>query len=258
MIYLHKVLPLIISPLVLILALLIIGLYKNNKKLILSGIVLLYVVSMPVVGGALLRLVETKSIRLAPDDMPQADAIVVLSGMLTWVPAENGLIQEWGDPDRFWGGIELIKEDKAPLLIFTGGKLPWEIGVGNEGDYLKKYAQLLGVPDQKIIVTPDVQNTEDEATEVSSILKNSRDIILVTSAFHMTRAKSTFESKGFRVSAYPVDFKVSENAINVMSFLPNPSGVGHTDLAIRELAGITFYKLKRLIAGSAARDIIKQ
>ena len=258
MIYLHKVLPLIISPLVLILALLIIGLYKSNKKLILSGIVLLYVVSMPVVGGALLRLVETKSIRLVPDDMPKADAIVVLSGMLTWVPAKNGLIQEWGDPDRFWGGIELIMADKAPFLIFTGGKLPWEIGVGNEGDYLKKYAQLLGVPEQKIIVTPDVQNTEDEAIEVSNILKNRRDIILVTSAFHMARAKSTFESKGFRVSAYPVDFKVSENAINVMSFLPSPSGVGQTDLAIRELLGITFYKLKRLISGSAARDIIKQ
>jgi uncharacterized SAM-binding protein YcdF (DUF218 family) len=66
----------------------------------------------------------------------------------------------------------------------------------------------------------------------------------------MARAKSTFESKGFRVLAYPVDFKVSENAINVMSFLPSPGGIGQTDLAIRELAGIAFYKLKRLITGS--------
>lgn len=219
---------------------------------------MLYVGSMPIVGGELLRLVETKSIRLEPSDMPKADAIVVLSGMLTWVPAKNGLVQEWGDPDRFWGGIELIKADKAPLLIFTGGKLPWELGQGNEGDYLKKYAQLLSVPEQKIIVTPDVQNTEDEANEVERILKTRRDIILVTSAFHMARAKSTFESKGFRVSAYPVDFKVSENAINVMSFLPSPGGVWQTDLAIRELIGVAFYKLKRLITASQPRDIIKR
>jgi len=124
MIYLHKVLPLIISPLVVILALLIIGLYKNNKKLITGGIVLLYIVSMPILGGELLRMAEVNSVRLEPGDMPKADAIVVLSGMLTWVRSKNELIQEWGDPDRFWGGIELINAEKAPLLIFSGRQTP--------------------------------------------------------------------------------------------------------------------------------------
>jgi len=117
---------------------------------------------------------------------------------------------------------------------------------------------MLSVPEHKIIVTSDVQNTEQEATEVAGILKSHRDIILVTSAFHMARAKSTFESKGFRVSAYPVDFKVSENAINLMSLLPSPGGVWQTDLAIRELAGVAFYRLKRLITGTPPRDIIEQ
>lgn len=258
MIYLHKVLPLIISPIVLILALLLIGLYKNNKKLIAGGIFLLYLTSMPIVGAELLRLIETKSVRLEPSDMPKADAVVVLSGMLTWAPAKNGLIQEWSDPDRFWGGIELINADKAPLLVFTGGKLPWDPGQGNEGDYLKKYAQLLNVPEQKIIVTRDVQNTEQEADAVSEILKNRRTIILVTSAFHMARAKENFESKGFIVSAYPVDFRVSDRTITPMGFLPHAASLGQTDLAIRELAGRTFYKFKALIRGRQPTDIIKQ
>jgi uncharacterized SAM-binding protein YcdF (DUF218 family) len=258
MIYMHKVLPLIISPIFLILALLITGLFKNNKKIIVGGILLLCIMSLPIIGGGLLRLVESKSVRLEPNDMPKADAVVVLSGMLTWVPAKNGLIQEWGDPDRFWGGIELIKAEKAPLLIFTGGKLPWETGQGNEGDYLKKYAQLLGVPAQNIIVTPDVQNTEQEASAVSEILKSRRDIILVTSAFHMARAKANFERKGFRVAEYPVDFRVGEGDINLMDFLPHASSLGQTDLAIRELAGRAFYKIKALIIGNKPRDIIEQ
>ena len=258
MIYLHKVLPLIISPIVLILALLLIGLYKNNKKLVGGGIVLLYLASMPIVGAELLRLIETNSVRLEPSDMPKADAVVVLSGMLTWVPAKNGLVQEWSDPDRFWGGVELINADKAPRLVFTGGKLPWEKGEGNEGDYLKKYAQLLNVPEQKIIVTPDVQNTEQEAAAVGEILKSRKNIILVTSAFHMQRAKASFESKGFRVNAYPVDFRVSEGAITLMDFLPHAASLGQTDLVIRELAGRAFYKLKALITTNQATDIIKQ
>lgn len=258
MIYLHKLLPLLISPIVFILVLLIIGLYKNNKKLITGGIVLLYFLSMPVVGSGLLRLIETKSVRLEPSDIPNADAIVVLSGMLTWVPAKNGLVQEWADPDRFWGGIELIKADKAPSLIFTGGKLPWESGIGNEGDYLKEYALLLNVPEKKIIVTSEVQNTEQEAAAVSEILKNHRNIILVTSAFHMARAKANFERQGFKVVAYPVDFRVTEGTIRPMDFLPHASSLGQTDLAIRELAGRGFYKIKELITGSKVRDIIKQ
>ena len=234
----------------------LIGLYKNNKKLIAGGIFLLYLASMPIVGAEFLRLIETKSVRLDPSDMPKADAIVVLSGMLTWVPAKNGLVQEWSDPDRFWGGVELINADKAPLLIFTGGKLPWELGEGNEGDYLKKYAQLLNVPEQKIIVTQDVQNTEQEAVAVREILKSRREIILVTSAFHMARAKETFESKGFNVAAYPVDFRVSDRAITLMGFLPHAASLGQTDLAIRELAGRAFYKLKALITTNQATDII--
>jgi hypothetical protein len=29
---------------------------------------------------------------------------------------------EWGDPDRFFGGIALFKAGKAQKLVFTGGK----------------------------------------------------------------------------------------------------------------------------------------
>ena len=258
MIYLHKILPLVVSPLALILFLLVIGLYKKWRSATIFAIVLLYLISMPIFSKGLLRLVENNLVRLQPSDMQKVDAIVVLSGMLTWVPARSGLIQEWGDPDRFWGGVELMQADKAPLLMFTGGKLPWELGQGNEGEFLKKYAQLLNVPGNKIIVTADVQNTEQEADAVRHILKNQQNIILVTSAFHMTRAKSLFELKGFNVFAYPVDFRASEQSNTVMSFLPNAGGIGQTDVAVRELMGIGFYKLKAQISSLFPTDIIKR
>ena len=31
---------------------------------------------------------------------------------------------EWGEPDRFFGGIALFKADKAQKLVFTGCKMP--------------------------------------------------------------------------------------------------------------------------------------
>lgn len=257
MIYLHKILPILISPIALILLILIIGVYKMRRSLIISAILLLYVFSMPIISKELLRTIEAHTVRLQPADIEQADAIVVLSGMLTWSPAKNGLAREWGDPDRFWGGIELFQAEKAPLLIFTGGKLPWELGQGNEGDVLKKYAQQLQVPEEKIVVTFDVQNTEQEARAVREILKNKLKIILVTSAFHMNRAQSVFEREEFKVVPYPVDFKVPEQSITLMSFLPHAGGIGQTDLALRELIGIAFYKFKGWLSREKAKDIIQ-
>lgn len=258
MIYLHKILPLLVSPIVIVLAVLMFGLYKKRYKFaIILAAGLLYVVSLPLVSSNLFRLIESNAIRLEPADVAQADAIVVLSGMLTWVPTKNGVTQEWADPDRFWGGIELIHAEKAPLLIFTGSKLPWEIGSGNEGDYLKKYAMRLNVPDKKILVTPDVFNTEGEAIEIMKMLAGRQNIILVTSAFHMERAKSIFESKGFTVQAYPVDFKIPEGKTTFMDFFPHAAGIGQTDLAIRELIGRVFYKMKRLISAFKSVDAAK-
>jgi len=249
MIFLHKILPLLISPLVLILGLLVFGIIKNRRSVLIIAVLTLYVCSLPIVSGGLFRLIELDAVRLEPKDVPEADAIVVLSGMLTWVPGKEAVTREWGDPDRFWGGVELMLAHKAPTLIFTGGKLPWELGNESEGHYLKKHAQLLNISEQNIIVTADVQNTEQEAAAVGNLLNHINDtypkkIILVTSAFHMPRALRLFEQQGLQVFAYPVDFKVDESALTLMSFMPNPGALGQTDLVIRELAGRMFYKIK--------------
>ena len=55
------------------------------------------------------------------EDMDVADSIVVLSGMIVPIKTKQGIAYEWGDPDRFFGGIELIKAGKAKNIIFTGG-----------------------------------------------------------------------------------------------------------------------------------------
>ena len=66
-----------------------------------------------------------------------ADAIVVLSGMLGINEVGDSTYIEWGDPDRFFGGIALFKAGKAQKLIFTGGKMPWDKAKKTEGALLK-------------------------------------------------------------------------------------------------------------------------
>ena len=77
---------------------------------------------------------------------------------------------EFGDSiDRILSGIDLIRQNKAPLLILTNGKLPWSVGIP-EGEYLKKFSTKFGVPEEKILLTDNVQNTDQEAKSIKKLL----------------------------------------------------------------------------------------
>lgn len=223
-----------------------------------------------------------------------AEAVVVLSGMLQ--DRKDAPLGEWSDAvDRFEGGVELFQARKAPILIFTGGHVPWRPEDRPEGEILKERAVKLGAPGEKIQVTGKVGNTEDEAEAVKEILgyaerkkaksgppslqtslrsngaleggrgaaeggrrenvggRMSEDrrqravggkprIILVTSAFHMRRAKMLFERQGFEVEPFPVDFQVSDRpTTTVLSFLPSAQALAKSEMAMREGVGMLYY-----------------
>jgi uncharacterized SAM-binding protein YcdF (DUF218 family) len=152
---------------------------------------------------------------------------------------------EWGDPDRFFGGIALFKACKAQKLVFTGGKMPWDKVKKTEGDVLKEYAISNGIPSENIIVTKDVENTAEEADAVKELISPSKRIILVTSAYHMYRAQRLFEKQGFEVIPCKVDYKAERNKITtIIDFLPSAGNLGMTEIGIRELLGRFFYLIK--------------
>ena len=126
MIYLRKILPVFVMPIMLIIYLLIFALCKKKRWPIYTAIACLYVFSTPVFVKPFFSWVEGAESRPLPKDVAHADAIVVMSGMINNVKSTEGVYPEWGDPDRFFAGIELCQAGKAPKLIFTGGKLPWD------------------------------------------------------------------------------------------------------------------------------------
>lgn len=249
MIYLHKILPLILSPLIVTMLLMIYGVIKNKKRYSVAGLVLLYASSTFFIADFLFAKLEGQGLKIEAKDAPRADAIVVLSGMMTHVQGATGLITEWNDADRFFAGLELYQTGKAPRLIFTGGVLPWEKATQSEGAVLKAHAQRFGIPEASISVSGDAQNTAQEAVAVRAMLTESK-ILLVTSAFHMQRAKQQFERQGFEVSAFPVDFRVRSKALTPMDFLPDPRALGLTDVVVRECIGRLYYQLSAWIQGS--------
>jgi len=152
---------------------------------------------------------------------------------------------EWGEPDRLFGGMALFKAGKAQKLVFTGGKMPWDKVKKTEGEVLKEYDMLNGIPSENIIVTKEVENTANEAVAVKELLGTSKRIILVTSAYHMYRAKRLIEKQGFIVIPYKVDYKASGHMeIAFMDLFPNANNLELTEIGIREIIGRLFYLFK--------------
>ena len=101
------------------------------------------------------------------------------------------------------------------------------------------------MPSEKIFVTKDVENTADEAVAVKELISPSKSIILITSAYHMYRAKRLFEKQGFEVIPYKVDYKAAGNSkITLMGYLPSAWNIELTETGIREIIGRLFYWVK--------------
>jgi uncharacterized SAM-binding protein YcdF (DUF218 family) len=250
MIYLHKILPLLLSPLFIFLTAAVIFSIKKRNWTALSITIIFSITCTGIVANPLWRLLEAGQTPTRVNHASKTDAVVVLSGMIGAVELDGDQFIQWGNADRFMKGIELVKHDKGNLIIFTGGNLPWQQLATDEGSILKDKAVEMNIPEEQILVTSRVQNTAQEAREVAKLLDSkTKKITLVTSAFHMPRASNLFQQQGFDVYQFPVDFRAPAQSYSLtpMDFIPSTSALNATFEAMREFLGRTYYQLRSWI-----------
>ncbi|MDJ0682408.1 MAG: YdcF family protein [Xenococcaceae cyanobacterium MO_167.B52] len=257
--FLSKLLPLFIYPLGLSCVLLLIGLFLSIRKSrftcipILLSLILLLTAANPRTANYLLQSLEKQYLPLA--ELPTADAIVVLGGSTRAVspPRIVADLNEHGD--RIFYAAKLYKEEKAPLIILSGGRIQWFGQTNSEAEDMAEILELIGIPPEAIIKEGNSLNTHDNATYTKKILeeKNINSILLVTSAFHMPRAMAIFRRLGIEPIPAPTDFLVSEQELaavdystesKILSFLPEPNSLARTTLVIKEYIGTLVYRLK--------------
>ena len=245
MIYLHKIFPLLISPLAISLMILVVAILLRSRRIGVGGILILVFFSSPFVAAQLTKFIEKDNPPVTIESIADADAIIVLSGMLHHSFINGTSNYDFRNAtDRLFAGIKLAEAGKAPELIFTRGKLPWSTG-RPEGEILAEKAAEFGIDRARISLSPAAQNTEQEAAGLSRQLdRQKQNIILVTSAFHMPRAYDIFTAYGFAVTAFPVDHRTSSKTITAQDFIPQAGALYSSSKAIRELIGRAYYALK--------------
>lgn len=257
--FLSKLLPLFIYPLglaCLLLILAFISVWKWPRRAALSlflAFAILVAASNGWVANALVKSLEWQ--HLPPDPMPTAQAIVVLGGgMRPQVPPRPWVeVAEGGD--RVLYGAKLFREGKAPLLIFSGGRIDWKGGGPPESEAMATLAQALGVPETAILQDRTSLNTYENAVNVKEILqaRNLQRVLLVTSAMHMPRSLAIFQKQGIDAIPAPTDFLVTEldlqepnssTQARMLNAIPNAERLQQTTRALKEYIGLMVYRLR--------------
>lgn len=199
------------------------------------------------------------------ESFPEADAIVLLGGSMGAETNLSSYAEMWSGADRVWQAARLYKAGKAQKVIATGNgavdtTLPLLLDFGvAKGD----------------VSFMDAVNTEEEARSIGKMLMKSvgveelgveesdspthpikhsstarPKVLLVTSAWHMKRARLMFEkyASSVEVVCAPADFEnsiVAARPFSFLDFLPDPGAFMGNSVALHEWVGIVGYKLFR-------------
>ncbi len=224
---------------------------KARAKVCASiSILILLISSNPLFARYLVGELESRYPQQAIDEIAEHQAIIVLGGGLR-VPSEPDKSLQLGSAaDRYWHAAQLYFAQKAPSIIIAGGNVYSRPGVPGEAFYIAELLSKWGVPSSAIIVESDSRTTAENAKNVQKILEQEGidRALLVTSAIHMPRAYSLFETLPSSITPAVADVQIQPRvAPPVLSYLPSAGALKMTTLAMHEYYGQWFNRIKSVL-----------
>lgn len=259
-VYLSKLLPLFVYPLGIVVILLILALTTNkhqkwHKAFLYLALAVLLIGGNRWVSYGLTRSLEWRN--LPSETIPHAAVIVLLGGGTEPGDYPRPITEINSAGDRVLYAASLYRDGAAPVVLVSGGNLNFSSARGSTpATEMTDLLTQLGVPAQAIWQQEKSQNTYEDALYSAELLqeKEIAEVILVTSAMHMPRAKALFENQGISVIAAPVDFTITEQNWQsvfhpslgelVINLMPNASALNLTTTVMKEYIGLFVYRLR--------------
>jgi uncharacterized SAM-binding protein YcdF (DUF218 family) len=226
------------SPLLLIFAGLVLARFSKRwaQAAILSGALLMWVLSCSASAYGLNQVLLRSYPALAPADLQKVQAIVVLGGGVDMYAPEYG--QSIHSPhahQRLVYGRYLKHLSDLPLF-FSGGK-----GWGANSTQIQTEAQVAAYVLKRdfgmtfFLVDNESRDTRENALHSFALLsaQGITRIALVTHDWHMQRSLMQFEAAGFQVLPAPMGY-VQPPIRWDTDFLPSASGLEKTKIVLHE------------------------
>lgn len=214
---------------------------RLGLRLVGAGLACLFIFSLPAVSNRLWHSLESGVESSMRPDVTY-DAVVLLGGAIS--PA-GSLPDEpaWNDNvERLLTVRSLVASGKAKVAIVSGGVL--SPGLPTEAEYLAKELIALGIPAESVLVESKALNTRENATESKRLLDQlgAKNVLLVTSAFHVPRAVGCFRAVGVEADVRAVDYRIRDVSTDP-HIAPRAEYLGQSSRAIREWVGRLVYSV---------------
>jgi Uncharacterized conserved protein len=219
---------------------------KNNriKKLLkITSLVLFLVISNNGVTNFFFGNLQYET--LSGNEISEPYDIGIVLGPFVW----RGTIYADGkemttfEHARFHDAIQLYKQGKFKNFLLAGHDKP---------DLAKSYLINLGIPSEDIFVEGLSKNTYENALLSKGLLDekalSSNKILLITSAFHMSRAKKCFDKVGLKVTPMSVDYRDADLSLSARIWIiPNINTHKKWRIIFREWGSFLLFKVKNYI-----------
>lgn len=140
----------------------------------------------------------------------------------------------------------LHRDTGLPILL-TGGR-PLSRADEAEAVSAARLLRRMGVREEAVIVEPESRNTWENAAQ-SRRLTTAESVLLVTSAYHMRRARECFTAHGFDVRTEPADFRAWEARYTLWDVFPDAGALYDSYAALHEYVGRVYYRIRYGSAG---------
>ena len=180
--------------------------------------------------------------------LPKADALVCLGGGLYPQPAEVLGITANDAADRYLTAFDLVHSGKADNLVLGGSEYVINGEMTSEGKLLSQWRMRWGMDKGEVHFLSNSNTTRDEAVRVGELVKskNWETIYLVTSAWHMRRAKAVFLNHDVKVRPIGCDLVGTTNATKKRSWkiFPQSGNFHRFHQFIHEIVGYKYYQFR--------------
>ena len=212
----------------------------------------LWLASMPALAERLAAGLESVHPTVRMADIAPADAILLLGGATKPALPPREFPELVEAADRIVHAARLFHAGKAPLIVVSGGRLPWQMDVPAEAEGIGQLLEALGVPASAIVREETSTNTYENCVNSKHLLdaRGARDVLLVTSALHMRRAFATCRTAGLAVRAAPTDYWVAGDEAQNLDFVPDAEALMLTHLVLRERIGFLVYQRRGWISAN--------
>ena len=246
---LSKILAFFIRPITWMLALFVLSVWLKNKtwrkRCFWTGVFLLTFFSNQYISNRAMLWWEYAPVPMS--EVGEYDVAIVFSGVTKGGKSPRDRVYFNYGADRLTHTLQLYNTGKIKNIIVSGGLGFQQVENSFAADRIASFFKMAGIPDSVVTVESDAVNTYENAVKSAEILKSKfpgQKYLLITSSFHMKRAKLCLEKQDVDFDIFPAGFHTTYPTMNIDDlFIPSAKSILNWEIMIKEWVGIATYKL---------------